>query len=134
MYESKEYGIKFLRKITFLIGSFSFVLSLIIFIFADLIVRIVLGPQYTESVIILKILAFLPFIIGLSNIFAVQGLIAYGKLEIIPKITLVGAILNIFIALLLVNLLQAVGVAISVLIAEAVVTFISFCYFKRVIL
>jgi len=97
-------------------------------------VRIVLGSQYTESVIVLRILAFLPFIIGLSNIFAVQGLIAYGKLEIIPKITLAGAVSNIFIALLLVNLLQAVGVAISVLIAEAVVTFISFCYFKRVII
>ncbi|AEH22444.1 polysaccharide biosynthesis protein [Thermodesulfobacterium geofontis OPF15] len=134
MYESKECGIKFLRKVTLLIGSFSFVLSLIIFIFADLIVRIVLGSQYTESVIVLRILAFLPFIIGLSNIFAVQGLIAYGKLEIIPKITLAGAISNIFIALLLVNLLQAVGVAISVLIAEAVVTFISFYYFKRVII
>jgi PST family polysaccharide transporter len=133
MNESKEAGVKFIRKITLLIGGFSFILSLIIFIFADSIVKTILGSQYLNSIIILKILAFLPFIIALSNVLAVQGLIAYGKLEIIPKITLSGAILNVFFALILVNLFQAIGVAISVIISEVVVTSMSFYYFKKII-
>jgi PST family polysaccharide transporter len=131
MNESKEIGVKFIRKVTLLIGSFSFILSLVIFIFADLIVRIILGSQFTESIIVLRIIAFLPFIIGLSNVFAVQGIMAYGNVKIIPKITFVGAISNVILAILLVKLLQAIGVAISLVLAEILVTIVSFYYFRR---
>jgi len=131
MNESKEIGVKFIRKVTPLIGGFSFILSLFIFIFADLIVRIVLGSQFTESIIVLRIIAFLPFIIGLSNVFAVQGIIAYGNVKIIPKITFVGAISNVILAILLVKLLQAIGVAISLVLAEILVTIVSFYYLRR---
>jgi PST family polysaccharide transporter len=131
MNESKEIGVKFIRKVTLLIGGFSFILSLVIFIFADLIVRIILGSQFTESIIVLRIIAFLPFIIGLSNVFAVQGIIAYGNVKIIPKITFVGAISNVILAMLLVKLLQAIGVAISLVFAEILVTIVSFYYLRR---
>jgi PST family polysaccharide transporter len=129
--KSKEAGIKFIRKITLLIGCFSFILSFFIFIFANLIVKIILGSQYMESIIVLRIIAFLPFIVGLSNVFAVQGIIAFGDVKIIPKITFVGAISNIILAILMVNLLQAIGVAISFVFAEIVVTLVSFYYLKR---
>ena len=131
MNESKEVGGKFIRKVTLLIGSFSFILSFFIFIFADLIVRIILGSQFTESIIVLRIIAFLPFIIGLSNVFAIQGIIASGNFKIFSKITFLGAISNIILATLLVKLLQAVGVAISVVFAEILVTLVSFYYLKR---
>jgi len=131
MNESKEIGVKFIRKVTLLIGSFSFILSLVIFMFADLIVRIILGSQFTESIIVLRIIAFLPFIIGLSNVFAVQGIIAYGNVKIIPKITFVGAISNVILAMLLVKLLQVIGVAISLVFAEILVTIVSFYYLRR---
>jgi len=131
MNESKEIGVKFIRKVTLLIGGFSFILSFFIFMFADLIVRIILGSQFTESIIVLRIIAFLPFIIGLSNVFAVQGIIAYGNVKIIPKITFVGAISNVILAILLVKLLQAIGVAISLVLAEILVTIVSFYYLRR---
>jgi PST family polysaccharide transporter len=131
MNESKEIGVKFIRKVTILIGGFSFILSFFIFIFADLIVRIILGSQFTESIMVLRIIAFLPFIIGLSNVFAVQGIIAYGNVKIIPKITFVGAISNVILAILLVKLLQAIGVAISLVLAEILVTIVSFYYLMR---
>jgi len=131
MNESKEIGVKFIRKVTLLIGGFSFILSFFIFIFADLIVRIILGSQFTESIIVLRIIAFLPFIIGLSNVFAVQGIMAYGNVKIIPKITFVGAISNVILAILLVKLLQAIGVAISLVLAEILVTIVSFYYLRR---
>jgi PST family polysaccharide transporter len=66
--QSKETAIMFIKKITILIGSVTFILSLGIFIFANLIVKILFGNQYIESVVILRILSFLPFIIALSNI------------------------------------------------------------------
>ncbi len=129
--ESKEASIRFIRKMILLIGCLSFVLSLLIFIFADFIVKIILGSQYTESIVILRILAFLPFIVGLSNLFAVQGIMAYGNYSIIPRLTFAGAFTNITLVLLLVNSLEAIGVALSVVIAEIVVTSASFYYFKK---
>jgi PST family polysaccharide transporter len=131
MYESKEYGIKFLRKVTFLIGSFSFVLSLIIFIFADLIVRIVLGFQYTESVIVLKILAFLPFIIGLSNIFGIQTMLTLNFRKAFSNILISASCLNLVLALILVSSLKHIGISISVLISEMFVTVSMYIYLKN---
>jgi len=131
MYESKEYGIKFLRKVTFLIGSFSFVLSLIIFIFADLIVRIVLGTQYTESVIVLKILAFLPFIVGLSNVFGIQTMLTLNFKKAFSNILISASFLNLVLALILVSSLKHIGISISVLISEIFVTLSMYIYLKN---
>jgi len=130
MYESKECGIKFLRKVTLLIGSFSFVLSLIIFIFADLIVRIVLGSQYTESVIVLRILAFLPFIIGLSNIFGIQTMLTLNFRKAFSNILISASFLNLVLALILVSSLKHIGISISVLISEMFVTLSMYIYLK----
>jgi PST family polysaccharide transporter len=131
MYESKEYGIKFLRKVMLLIGSFSFILSLIIFIFADLIVRIVLGSQYTESVIVLRILAFLPFIIGLSNIFGIQTMLTLNFKKAFSNILISASFLNLVLALILVSSLKHIGISISVLISEMFVTLSMYIYLKN---
>jgi PST family polysaccharide transporter len=131
MYESKESGIKFLRKVTLLIGSFSFVLSLIIFIFADLIVRIVLGSQYTESVIVLRIFAFLPFIIGLSNIFGIQTMLTLNFKKAFSNILISASCLNLVLALILVSSLKHIGISISVLISEMFVTLSMYIYLKN---
>jgi len=130
MYESKEYGIKFLRKVTLLIGSFSFVLSLIIFIFADLIVGIVLGSQYTESVIVLRILAFLPFIIGLSNIFGIQTMLTLNFRKAFSNILISASFLNLVLAFILVPSLKHIGISISVLISEIFVTLSMFIFLR----
>jgi PST family polysaccharide transporter len=122
MHESREFGIKFLRKVTFLIGGFNLVLSLIIFIFADLIVKIALGPQYTGSVIVLRILAFLPFIIGLSNVFGIQTMLTLNFKKAFSKILISASFLNLVLAFILVPSLKHIGISISVLISEIFVT------------
>jgi len=130
MHESREFGIKFLRKITFLIGGFNLVLSLSIFIFADLIVKIVLGAQYTESVIVLKILAFLPFIIGLSNVFGIQTMLTLNFKKAFSKILISASFLNLVLAFILVPSLKHIGISISVLISEIFVTLSMFIFLR----
>lgn len=49
-----------------------------IFVFTEHIVDIALGDNYRQSIIVLKIIAFLPFIIGLSNIFGIQTMLTLG--------------------------------------------------------
>ncbi|HQA59232.1 MAG TPA: oligosaccharide flippase family protein, partial [Acetivibrio sp.] len=131
--ESKEKAIKFIRKITLLVGGASFVLSLVIFIFADVIVNILLGNQYLESTAVLRILAFIPFIVALSNVFSVQGLIAFGHFKIIPRIVVFGSLLDIFliIILYLLSFVNEQSPAIAWLSAEVCVTLLSYKYFKK---
>jgi len=130
MNESKEAGIKFIRKITLLIGGFSFVLSLIIFIFADLIVKTILGNQYIKSIIILKILAFLPFIIGLSNVFGIQTMLTLNYKKAFSNILIFASVINISLAFILVPMFQDIGISISVVLSEIFVTTSMFLFLQ----
>lgn len=129
--ESRERGLKFIRKVTFLIGGVSFILSLTIFIFADLIVKILLGSQYIDSIIILKILSFLPFIIALSNMFGIQTMLTFNYKKAFSNILICAGIINILLAFILVPLYQNIGISFAVLISEIFVTVSMFIYLQR---
>jgi len=129
--ESKEKGLKFLQKITFLIGGISFISSLILFIFADLVVKFLLGNQYEESVPVLRILAFLPFIIALNNIFGIQTMLTFNYKEAFSKILISASIINILLAFILVPLYQHIGISFAVLISEIFVTVFMFLFLQN---
>jgi len=128
MNESVKLGIKFIRKVTVIIGVISFGLSLILFIFAELVINILLGPKYHESVVVLKILAFLPFIIALSNIFGIQTMLTLNYKKEFSSILILASIINIILALIMVPILKHIGISLSVLLSEIFVTF-SMIYF-----
>ncbi|MCS7228073.1 MAG: flippase, partial [Endomicrobia bacterium] len=129
--ESKEAGIRFIRKLTVLVSLFTFIVSVIIFIFADLIIKIILGNQYLESVIVLRILAFFPFIIGLSNVFGIQTMLPLNYKNAFSNILIFASIINICIALIMVPLYKHVGISISVVITEIFVTLTMFIYLQK---
>jgi Membrane protein involved in the export of O-antigen and teichoic acid len=122
MNESVELGIKFIRKATVIIGGISFGLSLILFIFAELVINILLGPKYHEAVVVLKILAFLPFIIALSNIFGIQTMLTLNYKKEFSNILILASIINIILALIMVPILKHIGISLSVLLSEIFVT------------
>ncbi|WP_448589555.1 flippase [Thermodesulfobium sp.] len=130
MNESKDAGIKFIRRITYLIGGLSFVISLVIFILANLIVEIILGSQYTESIIILRILAFLPFLVGLSNVFGVQTMLTLNYKKAFTNIIVFASGVNIFLAIILVPIYNDIGTSISVLITEMIITISMFLFLE----
>jgi len=117
-----------------LVGGFSFVLSLLIFIFAKIIVKIILGIQFEKSIIVLRILAFLPFIIGLSNIFAVQGLYAFKFQSVVAKFVVLIAFSHLFLLLILTYFYSFLGTAVAVVITETFITIFSIRYFYKFIL
>jgi PST family polysaccharide transporter len=130
MNESKDAGIKFIRRITYLIGGLSFVISLVIFILANLIVETILGSQYTESIIILRILAFLPFLVGLSNVFGIQTMLTLNYKKAFTNIIVFASGVNIFLAIILVPLYNNIGTSISVLITEMIITISMFLFLE----
>jgi len=123
-------GIRFLRRMTVMVGGVSFVLSAIIFFSAGIIVRLVLGGRYSESVAVLRILSFLPFVIALSNIFGIQTMLNLGYKKAFSRILIGASLLNIVLAFILVPPFRQTGISFAVLVSETVVTVSMFVYLQ----
>jgi PST family polysaccharide transporter len=128
---SKNEALKFLRKIVLILGGGNFIGSILIFIFAEWIVDILLGEGYEQSVLLLRILAFLPFIISLSNIFGIQTMLVFGMKKQFNKVLLSAAIVNTVIVLPMIYFYQAIGVSISMTITEIFVTLSMYYILKK---
>lgn len=128
---SKNEALKFLRKIVLILGGGNFIGSILIFIFAEWIVDILLGEGYEQSVLLLRILAFLPFIISLSNIFGIQTMLVFGMKKQFNKVLLSAAIVNTVIVLPMIYFYQAIGVSLSMTITEIFVTLSMYYILKK---
>lgn len=128
---SKNDALKFLRKIVLILGGGNFIGSVLIFIFAEWIVDILLGAGYEQSVLLLRILAFLPFIISLSNIFGIQTMLVFGMKKQFNKVLLSVAIVNTVIVLPMIYFYQAIGVSVSMTITEIFVTLSMYYILKK---
>ncbi len=129
--ESHENALHFIRKLIMLVGSGSFIVSLLTFIFAEFIVDIALGKQYQQSVAVLRILAFLPFIAGLNNIFGTQIMLTFNFKKAFSRILICAGFLSIGLAMVLAPLYQHIGVSIAALTTEIFVTISMFFCLKR---
>lgn len=120
--EGYETGINKLKKAVIVVGAFTLVASIGIFFFSDAAIRIILGREFLPAVTTLRLLAFIPFIIGLSNVFGIQGLLNLHKDPIFFKVTSIGAMLNLILNFLFTPVLLQNGTAISWLITEIFIT------------
>lgn len=120
---SKTDALRFLHKIVVALGGGNLLLSLFIIIFADFIVKLLLGAGYEQSVLLLRIMAFIPFIVSLSNIFGVQTMLVFGMQKAFSRILLMAAGLNTCIVLPMIYFYEDVGVSITITITECFVTF-----------
>lgn len=130
-HNSKSDGLKFLRKIVWALGGGNFIVSILIFIFAEWIVDLLLGDGYEQSVLLLRILSFLPFIISLSNIFGIQTMLVFGMKKQFNKILLSAAVINTIIVLPMIYFYQAIGVSISMTITEMFVTLTMYIVLRK---
>ena len=89
-------------------------------------VKLVFGEQFLEAATCLRIISFIPFITGLSNIFAVQGLLNLKMDKIFLIITFIGALISIVLNFLLVPRYRENGTAAVWLITELFITFVSY--------
>ncbi|MEN6329402.1 MAG: flippase [Methanobacteriaceae archaeon] len=129
--KSKEEAISFIQKLTLLIGTLNFVLSLGIIIFAGFIIFIFAGTQYDQSVLILQIMAFIPFVVALSTTFGVQTMLTFNYKEAFSHIILISSVIHIILSVIMAYFFQAVGIAVAVLITESIVTISMYLYLRR---
>ena len=132
--ESRESALHFIRKLVRLVGIPMFGISLFLLIFAPQISNVVLGSQYKESIPVIQILSFLPFVIGIATVFANFFLLGFGYTRIWSAVILTSSSISIFGAILFVYglKLQHIGVSINVLITETFVLLLSWVFYKKI--
>ena len=102
-----------------------------LFLFAEKIVLILLGQQFSESICVLKILAILPLLSSFTTIFAVNMLIPLDQKNDFMKTFLAAGIIGLISALVLIPVYRQNGTAIAIVLAEVTAASLSFWYVKR---
>jgi PST family polysaccharide transporter len=128
---SKEKALELINKILIFVGLSTFIVSIFIFAFSDLIAKILLGNNYNNSVIILKILAFIPFIGGINIILTSLTMLSFNFKEGFSKIIIGAGIINLLFALSLVPLYSAIGSGIAVNVAELFILISTIIYLGK---
>jgi polysaccharide transporter, PST family len=130
IHEDKQAGLAFIKKTTWRVGTGMFVISLALFLLAEPIIHLLLGSQYEQSLLLLQIMAFLPFIIALSNIYGIQTMLNLGYKQAFSRILIMAAVIGVGLSFLLVPVYEDLGAAITLLIVEVFVTVVMYLYLK----
>lgn len=130
----KEYKSK-IPKLSAMLGTIGLIISGLTIIFAPEICKLLLGEQYNQSIIVLRILSPLPFLLSLSIVYANLGLLAFGLLKKWASVILFSSLISVIGAVLFVYVfhLQHIGTAINVTLTESLVLLLSFYTYKKYI-
>lgn len=116
--ESLDEGLRFYKKSILIAGSFALLCSVGIFIFSELLVTILLGDGFEDSVIILRIFSALPFLVIIASMFTVQGMYGLQLQKYAPYIGFTVGILSILLNYFLIRTYGLYGAAWSYVLAE----------------
>ena len=119
---------KKLFKIALLVGA---IISIMLFLFAEPIVNIILGKEYQSSVPVLRIIAWLPFLIILSNVLGIQTMLPLNKQKSFALILFFAAMINLTLSFIIVPIYFEIGTSISVLTTEIFVTLAFLVFVKK---
>lgn len=116
--ESKIVGKIFLNKILKRIAIYGLTVSIITFIFADPLVKIILGAEFISVVPLMKLLSALPFLVIIASLFTIQGLYAAGLQKYAPYIGATLGIVSITFNLIIIPQYGIIGAGWAWIISE----------------
>ena len=116
--ESIKDGLLFFRKSLIWVCGFALICSLSIFILSPIIVHILLGKGFEESIPLLRLFSFLPFLVITASMFTVQGMYGLQLQKYAPYIGATIGLFSIGINFLLINRIGIYGAAWSYILSE----------------
>ncbi|HYS02861.1 MAG TPA: oligosaccharide flippase family protein [Candidatus Eisenbacteria bacterium] len=119
---ARQEAARLARTSLFLMGSVACAMAAVVFLTAPLLVRLVLGPGFEHAVPVLRVLALLPPLVVVTNVLAVQWMLALGLDRSVNAVMLAASLLNIGLAIALVPPYREMGMAVAVVASEALVT------------
>ena len=112
------------QKAVSFVVAISFPLFLGVLLTAPSLIRVFCGSSYEPAITTLQIISPILLFISLSGVLGIQILYPQGKENIVIKCTLVGALINFTLNILLIPSLANDGAAIATCVAEFMVTFV----------
>ena len=109
------------RSATLIVGASAFA-SLTLWLFSDMIIFLLAGPQFRKSVEVLQWLSPLPLIVSLSNLFGIQIMLPNHYTIAFNRILLAAGALSLCMMVPLILWKAAEGAAINTFLTEAFVT------------
>ncbi len=131
MNESRSAAFALIRKVLRVQAGLGLALSLSLFVLAPYLIRLLYGPAYEESVQVLRWLAPLPLVIGLSNVFGIHTMLPLGMKRGFTRILMSAGALNVLLLYALASWFGAVGAAMAVLATEALITVLMVTVLRR---
>ena len=116
--DSKTEGVRFLKQVLLWAGSAAAVVSLLTFVCAPLMIRIMYGIGFAPSIELLKWLSPIPFLVMIATLLTVQGLYGMGLQRWAPWVGVILAVCCVGLNLWLLPLIGVKGVCISWIAAE----------------
>jgi polysaccharide transporter, PST family len=120
---SREKAMLFLRKVLFTSGAVFILASLCLFIFSELLVKIVTGTNDHNISLLVRILSPLPFSVYLDNFYGVQILFNIGQSKVLMMIILCAGIYSVVASIAVVPFYHAVATAFVYLTTELIILF-----------
>jgi len=128
--ENKTKALKMMRRIQQITTIISLMCLPLVFIFSDLIVKIVCGRIYQETVLSLRLLLISVFFVT-ANAFRVQFLLVCGKTHIYSRIHVIMAMVGLPLIFLLIYSFSYVGAAVATVAIEAGIFVITYFTVKK---
>ena len=95
-------------------------ISLLLFIFAPLIVDIFLTDEFVDSILVLRIMALSVLFLTLSSVYGTNYLIVQNKEKILRKITIVSSLIGFAISVPMVYYFDYIGAAITITLTRGI--------------
>ncbi|SPB14712.1 polysaccharide biosynthesis protein [Caballeronia novacaledonica] len=118
MHHAKDDAFAFLRKMFVVQGLIVSMISVCIFFGAPLAVKLLYGPKFLPTVEVLRWMAFVPLMAGLTDLFGVQTMLPLGMKAQFSRVLIASAVLNFSLLAVLAKLFGEQGAAATALIVE----------------
>jgi len=103
-------------------GTTTFAGGVILWFASPYIVRLLMGPAFEASIPVLRWLAFVPFVVSLSNVFGIQLMLPLGLTKPFSRTLMASAVINFFLFVPLSLVSGASGGAAAMLLTECFVS------------
>ena len=121
IYESKQKFLEFMKKIFRISILAGILIGLILFFFSKEIILVLFGPQFKESIIMLKLFSIVIIVFSITEVWCYLVLVPFGFHILINQIILFTTIFHIGLLAVLLNFFNYPGAVYSIIITQLIV-------------
>lgn len=128
---NREDGLRVVRTTFFPLVAFMTLVSLGLWLIAPVFITLFYGNQFHDAILVLRIVAFLPILIGVSNLLGFHTMLNLKMDKAFFWITATGSVIGLLINALLIQQLGFVGAAYAWVAAEAYIALSMYLYLRN---